>query len=387
MHKPVGVHTQRRSSFRCIGIVLVAGLLVANRPLAVTGRASPPPLRAASAVLMDAKTGQVLYALAPHQRWRPASTTKMLTALLVVESLPDNLEVPISRRAAAERSGRAIGLDVGTRWRVGDLLRAMLLHSANDAAVALAEAVGGSVEAFADRMNATAKALGTRESHFVDPHGLENPRHYSSAYDLALIARAALQNPRIADVVRLRTWDLIRPGQRPRLLINSNRLLWRYPDADGVKTGWIPQSGPCLVASATRGGRQLIAVVLDDTRLYTDATALLEYGFANFPLRKMAEADEVMATIAVANGAMPLVAVAPHEVFAAVHKDASVSHEVVFTTEVAPIPRAAIVGRVVYSSEGQEVASAWLVAQEDVPEVSIWRRIFSWVSKTFEPWL
>ncbi len=385
--RSLGRRARLRSVHAFIGVVLIASLLGVNSHPATAGRTGFPPVRAVAAVLMDAKTGQILWARAPHLRWRPASTTKMLTAMLVVDSLPDDLEVTISPRAAAERSGRAIGLIPGERWRVGDLFRALLVHSANDAAIALAEAVAGSVEAFATRMNATAQALGTRDSHFVVPHGLEAPRHYSSAYDLALIARAALQKPRIAEVVRLRTWELIRPGQFPRLLVNSNRLLWQYPNADGVKTGWIPQSGHCLIGSATRGGRRLIVVILDDNRPFTDAAALLDYGFANFPLAKLAEAGEVMATIPVANGATPLVAVVPDEVVGAVREGASVTRQVMLTEEAAPIPRAAVVGRVVYASEGEEVASALLVAHESVPPTSLWTHILSWVSKAFEQWL
>ncbi len=386
----MGMHRRRRTqqrSVQVVGIVLAAVILAASQPSVAIGGASPPPVHATASVLVDVKTGQVLFAHAPHLRWRPASTTKMLTALLVVEALADDQEVPISARAARQRSGRAIGLEVGERWRAGDLLRAMLLHSANDAAIALAEAVSGSVEGFADRMNAKAKALGAVESHFVVPHGLDDPQHYSTAYDLALIARAALQKQRIAEVVRLRTWDLVRPGQPTRMVVNSNRLLWRYPDADGVKTGWIPQSGLCLVASATRDGRQLIAVVLDDKRPYTDAVALLDYGFTNFTLAKVTEAGEVMATMPVANGREPLVAIVPHNVFAVTHLGAAIVHEVVLTKDIAPLPQGAVVGRVVYTSDGEEVAWAWLVAQDPVPTVSMWTRVFSWVSKAFAQWL
>lgn len=310
----------------------------------------------------------------------------MLTALLAVKSLPEDLEVPISPRAAIQRSGTAIGLEVGERWNVGDLLRAMLLYSANDAAIALAEGVAGSVEAFATRMNATAQALGARESHFVVPHGLYDPQHYSTAYDLALIARAALQQRQIAEVVRTQIWDLLRPDQPRRVVINSNKLLWRYPGADGVKTGWIRQSGPCLVASATRDGWQLIAVVLNAPRMYTDARALLDYGFNAFALTKVAEQGDVMGTVPVANGASPLVAMVPDDVYAVVHRWAPISHDVVFTQDQAPVPRAAVVGRAVFQSEGTVVAEAWLVAQDTVSTDSLWTRLIGWVHKAFEEW-
>lgn len=379
-------HTLPRSLTKVLGVSLAAVLLLTCRPLTGTASVNLPAVRATAVVLIDGRTGQILYSRSPHLQWPPASTTKMLTALLVVESLPDDREVIISARASRSREGRAIGLEAGERWRVGELLKVMMLHSANDASVALAEAVAGSVEAFAEMMNAKAIALGARESHFVVPHGLEDPAHYSTVFDLALIARAALQQKRIADVVRLRTWELVRPGQRTRLLVNSNRLLWRYPYADGVKTGWIPQSGHCLVASATRDGRKLIAVVLDDKRPFTDAAALLAYGFSHFRLAQVAKAGQVLATMPISNGAVPLVAKVPQDVFVAVPSEATVAQKVELANEIAPIRRASIVGRVVYTSEGEIVAAAPLVADYPVPSATLWTRLLSWIGKTFDQW-
>ncbi len=264
-----------------VGTALAVLLILTGTP-PLSAAPQPPAIDAASAALVDAQTGRLLYGLAPHARRPPASTTKLMTALLVAEMLSPDTLIPISPRAAGERSGSAIGLEAGERWRSGELMRALLMASANDAAVALAEGVAGSVEAFAAMMNARARALGARDSHFTSPHGRYNPQHYSSAYDLALIARAALRSPWIAGIVRSQTWELRRNGTS-RLIINTNKLLWRYPGADGVKTGWIAESGPSLVASATRDGRRLIAVVLDDPQIFRDGAALLDYGFVAFP--------------------------------------------------------------------------------------------------------
>ncbi len=265
---------------RGLGIAAaVALLLVTVSPPALPAAAGDPTTIAAAVVLIDARSGRVLYARDAHRRLPPASTTKMMTAILAAEALPLDALVPISLRASQERSGAAIGVQRGEWWTVDDLLHAMLIHSANDAAVALAEAVSGSVSAFAVRMNARALALGARDTHFVTPNGRFHPQHVSSAYDLALIARAALANPVVARIVSLRTWTLLRPHAAPRMLINTNRLLWRVRGADGVKTGWIGESGPCLVASATREHRRLIAVLLNAPHVFTDAAALLEWGF------------------------------------------------------------------------------------------------------------
>ncbi|HEY3249307.1 MAG TPA: D-alanyl-D-alanine carboxypeptidase family protein [bacterium] len=272
---------RRRAAAALVALLLL--LLLGPRPTPAAPPSRPQEIEAAAVVLLDVRTGKVLYARDPHRRLPPASTTKMMTAILAAEALPLDALVPISLRASRERGGSAIGLNPGEWWTVDDLLHAMLIHSANDAAVALAEAVSGSVEAFAVRMNARARLLGARDTHFVTPNGRYDPQHFSSAYDLALIARTALANPVVARIVSLRTWTLLRPHADPRLLINTNRLLWRLQGADGVKTGWVAESGPCLVASATRQHRRLIAVLLDAPRVFSDAARLLEFGFTGSP--------------------------------------------------------------------------------------------------------
>lgn len=378
---------------RFVLVLLLAALTVAPagqaaphplRPVALQPNRSqivsaPPVLSATAAVLMDARSGRVLYELAPRLRWPPASTTKMMTALLVTESLSDDTIVPVSARAAAERSGSAIGLEAGERWKVSDLLYALLMHSANDAAVALAEAVSGSVEAFAAEMNARARALGARDTHFVTPHGRYHPDHYSSAYDLALIARAAVRVKRIAEIVRTQAWGLVRGDRPARVLINTNKLLWRYAGADGVKTGWIAQSGECLVASATRGGWQLIAVVLNAPQMYADAKALLDYGFENFAPLRAAASGQIISRLPIPDGVGTLVAVVPEEVVAVVRPGASISTQVKITRTTAPIARGEVVGAAVFTSQGVEVARSPLVARDAVPVRSLWALVWRWM--------
>lgn len=257
--------------------------------VALAGRvAATPDLRARAFVLVDARTGNVLAERNARLPWAPASTTKIVTALLVVESLDLSSEVVVSRRAAGHREGAAIGLRSGERRTVEELLYAMLLYSANDAAVALAEAAAGSVEAFVAQMNRRARELGARHTHFANPHGLDHPRHRSTAYDLALLARAALGNPAVARIVRTRRYAY-RTASGVRLLENRNRLLATYPGANGVKTGWTAHSGPSVVASAERGGRMLVAVVLDSPDVFGEAARLLDFGFHAYGLRSLTQ--------------------------------------------------------------------------------------------------
>lgn len=364
----------------CIALALFATLILPPAAAQPRSVAQPPAVSAASVVLMDARTGRVLYALAPDLRRPPASTTKMLTALLVVDALTPDTLVRISKQASVERSGAAIGLEVGDRWKAGDLMRAMLMHSANDAAVALAEAVAGSEE-FARRMNARARALGARDSNFVSPHGRHHSQHYSTAHDLALIGRESLRAPWIAKIVRSQTWEL-RRGTARRLVINTNSLLWRYPGADGVKTGWILESGPCLVASATRGGWQLIAVVLNSRsqpQMFRDAAALLNFGFGAFTRVRAASRGEVVLTVPIPNGRRPLLVAAAEDAVVVAPRNAALSRNVHLTKTRAPIARGEVVGTLVLTSGGVEVGRVPVVAQDAVPSRWLLGRLWQWL--------
>ncbi|MDR7420613.1 MAG: D-alanyl-D-alanine carboxypeptidase family protein, partial [Armatimonadota bacterium] len=241
-----------------------------------------PQLGAGASLLMDTRTGRILYARQSHRRMAPASTTKIATALVVIERLSPDAVVTVGRTAATVRRGAWIGLRAGERWTVSDLLHAMMLRSANDAAVALAEAVAGSVPRFAALMNARARRAGARSTQFVNPHGWDDPHHYTTAYDLALIARDALRHPRFAALVRARTWVWEGPGRPRDALPNRNAFLERYPGADGVKTGQTAAAGHTFVGSATRDGWQLLTVLLRRDDVYGAAATLLDYGFAAF---------------------------------------------------------------------------------------------------------
>nr|PZN45218.1 MAG: D-alanyl-D-alanine carboxypeptidase [Bacillota bacterium] len=264
---------------------------------------------------MDWQTGQVLHAreaLAPRP---PASTTKILTALIALERGRLSDRVTISRRAAAT-PGSSMSLRAGEVYTLHDLLRGLLLRSGNDAAVAIAEHIAGSVEAFAALMNERARELGARQSRFLNPHGLHQPGHYSTAYDLALIARHALAHPVFADLVRQRE-ALVGEGARTRVLSNTNRLLWHLPGADGVKTGTTSAAGECLVASATRPDpetgleQKLIAVVLDADARWEDSAELLNWGFEHFRLVPVASPGDGLWEVPVRGGREPRIRVAP----------------------------------------------------------------------------
>lgn len=244
----------------------------------------PSFINAASAILVDG-SGAILFARNADEPRPPASVTKILTALVVLERGRLSDAVTVSAEAASV-GGFQLGLRRGQRATLQDLLAAVLIMSANDAAVAAAEHVGGSVGGFAAMMNATARRLGMTHSRFANPHGLHAADHYTTAQDLARLTRIALDQPEFARLVRSReaTITIWKPGRRglvpqARVIRNHNRLLGRVEGVDGVKTGYTDAAGRCLVVSASRGSERMIAVLLNDPHRWSDATVLLEFGF------------------------------------------------------------------------------------------------------------
>ncbi|MEE4376909.1 MAG: D-alanyl-D-alanine carboxypeptidase family protein [Candidatus Competibacteraceae bacterium] len=256
-----------------------------------------PEITARAAVLMNADSGEILFAKQPHTQLPPASTTKVLTALVALERLNLQERISVSARAAAVEPSR-IGLQPGEVLYAQDLLYGLLLKSGNDAAEVIAEAVGGSVPGFADLMNDRAWQLGARRSRFQNPHGLPNEAHYSTAYDLTLIFRQAMANPLFADIVRTRSAGLrveasVANNQRWRMVpvYNSNRLLVSYGGVQGGKTGYTRRAKNCFVGEANRGQVNLIVSALGSANrkaLWKDVSAILDYGFAQYRLTRPA---------------------------------------------------------------------------------------------------
>lgn len=251
--------------------------------------AAEPQLTARAALLMDVESGEVLYAKDPHRQLAPASTTKILTALVIVEKLDPNSKVTVSA-SAADVVPSKVGLRPGEVLYVQDLLYGLMLKSGNDTAQVLAEAAGGSIAGFAELMNSRARSLGAKNSHFMNPHGLTQSGHYSTAYDLALIFRQGLKNPLFAELVQtrnatLRVENSTENGLRWIRVSNSNRLLKSYYGARGGKTGFTNAAQVCFVGAAERNGRRLIAVVLgspSSAARWADAETLFEYGFTQY---------------------------------------------------------------------------------------------------------
>lgn len=248
------------------------------------------------AYVLDAISGRVLYQRDPDQRSLIASTTKIMTALIVCEqcNVLDRMRVP---KEAVGIEGSSMYLKEGEVLTLQELLYGLMLSSGNDAAVALAIYCGGTVEGFAELMNDKARNLGLTGTHFENPNGLDSPGHYSTARDLAVLAAYAMENPVFYKTVSAKN---VKAGDR--YLTNHNKLLWRIPGADGVKTGYTKAAGRILVSSATRNGRRLIVVTIDDPNDWQDHAALLEEGFSRYHPAQILTAGDVVGTLEVAGG-------------------------------------------------------------------------------------
>ena len=248
------------------------------------------------AILLDADTSRILYEKSSDSKALIASTTKIMTALVVCEqcNVLDRVRIP---KEAVGIEGSSIYLQEGEVLTVQELLYGMMLHSGNDAATALAIYCGGTVEAFAELMNDKAHRLGLTNTHFENPHGLDSPGHYSTARDLAILAAYAMNNPIFQKTVSAKTLVI---GQRS--LKNHNKLLWKFDGADGVKTGYTKAAGRILVSSATRSGRRLIAVTINAPDDWNDHCALLEKGFTNYRPVELVKNGSVIGQTEVAGG-------------------------------------------------------------------------------------
>ena len=321
-----------------------------------------PGVSAESYVLMDAGTGTVLAERAADRQMLIASTTKILTAVVALEHADPDETVEIKAEHTGIE-GSSMYLRAGETMTVRDLLYGLMLSSGNDAAVALACHVGGGVEEFAALMNEKAAELGMVNSHFANPHGLDADGHYSTARDMGLLTAHAMESADFVEIVGTRN---VRAAGRS--LMNHNKLLWRYPGAEGVKTGFTRAAGRSLVSAASRNGTRLICVTLSAPDDWDDHTALFNWGFTNYKYHGILPRGEVVATLPVLSGAgdrVQLIAEEGLEILA------GVGDEVTVVTEAprfvyAPVEAGAQGGRVTVAVNGEKVLETRLLYGESV---------------------
>ena len=334
-------------------------------------------LSARKAILVDGQTGRVLYEKNADERSLIASTTKIMTALLVCEqcNVLDRMEIP---KEAVGIEGSSMYLKAGEVLTLQELLYGLMLSSGNDAAVALAIYCGGTVEGFAAMMNDKARLLGLEGTHFVNPHGLDAPEHYSTARDLAVLAAYAMQNPIFAQTVSSK-----RVTVGNRCLTNHNKLLWLCQGADGVKTGYTKAAGRILVSSAVRNGRRLVCVTIDDGNDWADHSALYDTGFERFSVQPVLAAGDCLGSLEVFGGQQERVNVIAAESFSYALAEGE-QVEIVLSAKgyvFAPVAENGDAGYAYICVDGKTAGKVKVyyettVEQKPVEKKSIWQRWF-----------
>lgn len=364
-------------------IILIISILLAAAGSYASGE--DLELKAESAILIDGSTGQVLYSKDEDKSMYPASTTKIMTLILALEHSDLNEKVTVDSKTPFEVEGSHIALEPGEVLTMEQLLNALMLESANDAALVIAKHISGSVEEFGALMTSKAKEIGASNTVFVNPNGLPDANHVTTAHDLALIAKYGMENSQFRQFVS-RTNSVIPPTnakEEQRYLNNSNKLLYSgrmidvngkqvpimYEGVTGIKTGYTDDAQHCLVASASRNGTEYISVVLktDKQNLYVDTHKLLDYGFENFQEQKIASKGEIAENLSWNNRLLKGSVVEdvycklPANATARIEKNISLSPKLS-----TPIRPGDTIGEVVYSYDGKLLASSKIVSNESL---------------------
>ncbi|AKS38777.1 D-alanyl-D-alanine carboxypeptidase [Anoxybacillus gonensis] len=352
---------------------------------------------ARSAILIERDTGAVLYEKNAHEPLPPASMTKIMTMLLIMEAI-DQGKLKLDERVraseyAASMGGSQIFLEPGEEMTVDDLLKGVAIGSGNDASVALAERIAGSEEAFVHLMNEKARQLGLKHTAFENTTGLPAKNHYSTAYDMAVMAKELLKYDLITKYTGTYE-DYLRENTNKKFwLVNTNRLVKFYPGVDGLKTGYTSEAKYCLTATAKKGNMRVIAVVFGaptPKARNAQITKMLDYAFSHYETKPLYKKDETIAMLPVSKGKKKAVAAVTSEPISVLLKKGEKSEAVKTTWKLnkkvkAPVKKGDVLGTLIVKKDGAVIAKSPLVAKEQVEEANMWelfKRMFSSFSRT-----
>ena len=344
-----------------------------------------PNVTARSAIVIEASTGHVIYSRNADQRMFPASTTKMMTLITALESGRLDEIVTVGPNADGAE-GSTLWLNAGEKIPLRELLYGMIMVSGNDAAIAIAEHLGGDVPNFTAQMTRRAKELGTKDTQFVNPHGLPSDNHYTTAHDLAIIAAHGYKLPEFEEIVTAKEKSYGWIHDFPKIIRSENQMLWLYRGANGIKTGYTDAAGRCLVSAAKRDGIQIISVVLDSEYMWNDSILLLDYGFNNVKFEKLVKAGEVVKNIPVMSGRKKSVQVQTTSEITMPIFGNDEPYEIVYDLPKflnAPVTYGQKVGRVKIMYGDKEAASSDIIATSEVERKSFFRWVIERIKRIF----
>lgn len=383
-------------------IVIIVIMLILNLNLAVYGQSNDllkEDINAQSAILINGETGEILFEKNMHKKMYPASTTKILTGILALEQGDLDKIVTVDDKTPFEIDGTHIALEPGEELRFKELLNAMLIESANDAALVLAKDMAGSVEDFSKLMNEKAKEIGAINSNFVNPNGLPDEDHISTAYDLAMIAKYGMKNKQFRNIVKNYQYSIEATNMKNerRNMQSVNKLLYsnqkinldgnyidiKYDGAIGVKTGYTKDAGNCLVSAAKRDGKMLISVVLKSqgTNLWIDTHKLLNHGFNDFDKKILGFKNEFVKNIDINNGDKDFVTgVISEDVSVSLKSDMKndISKKIKINDNIrAPIEKGEVLGSIEYINDEKIIESVNIVSAEEISLIAGYEKTLS----------
>lgn len=345
-------------------------------PVVSTENSSLAP-SATSAILIEATTGEILFEKNAHEKLAPASMTKIMSMLVIVESIEKGVinwdDVVTVSENASKMGGSQILLETGEQMTVSDLFKGIAVASGNDAVVALAETIAGTVDEFVNMMNNKAKELGLKNTNFKNPHGLDEANHYSSAYDMSIMAKELIKHEKVLEFTSIYE-DYLRKGtDREFWLVNTNKLVRFYSGADGLKTGYTSTAGYCLTATAKKNNVRLIAVAMNEPSSSTrnaEISSMLDYGFAKIKTVEIATTNTVIKKIEIDKSKNKYVEIVPTDNISIVKQKTEQVGEITYETELnnvkAPIKKGEIIGKLIVKEDGKKIKEAELTVKEDV---------------------
>lgn len=355
------IYRKNRVAWVCFALIIVVFCAIATRAADVSAR---------SAILIEADTGEVIFEKNSHERLPMASTTKIMTALVALENGDCDKKISVSPKACGIE-GSSIYLTAGEKLTLEDLLYALMLESANDAAAAIAYEISGGIDEFAALMNKKAVELGLSDTHFTNPHGLDNEAHYTTAADLAKLTAHAMKNDRFRKIVSTYKYQIPMNGDGVRVLLNHNKLLKLSQDVIGVKTGFTKRSGRCLVSAAERDGVAVIAVTLNAPDDWNDHLAMLGLGFAEYHNITLAESGQFKLEIPCVGAENGYIIAENRENCSVCVKESDVITQTVECDRLLfpPVFEGDVVGSVVFFKNGVEIERISLFSTESVEAV------------------
>lgn len=350
---------------------------------------------AKSAILLEPTTGEIIFEKNSHEKLHPASMTKMMSMLLIIEAIENGViswdEMVTVSENAASMGGSQILLEVGEQMSVEDLFKGIAVASGNDAVVALAEKIGGTEAIFVDMMNEKVNELGLTDTHFENPHGLDSDNHYSSAYDMAMIGKELVKHEKVLEFTKIYEDYLRKDTDRKIWLVNTNKLVRFYDGVDGLKTGYTASAGYCLTATAKRGSSRFLAVVMGESDSKTrnqEVSEMLDYAFAQYEVEILLSKDSVIQTVEVEKGKNKFVDLVPLNEVSFLNKKGTnkknATYEISLNKLVAPIKNGDIVGNLIVKEEENIIREIPITVKDSVEKCNLFELYLRYLTDIFK---